>query len=53
MTTHSTNENDTKSKNTYIIKELEDEDPLNAKLKTSFDDAADYLTIQPNMIIGK
>lgn len=42
-----------KPKSTYIIKELEKENNLNDKIKTSFDNPNEYLNIQPNMIIGK
>lgn len=50
--TLSTIENEKKNKNTYIIKELEKENNLKGKIRTSFDDPNEYLNIQPNMIIG-
>ena len=40
-------------KSTYLIKQLDKENILNDKIKTSFDDPNEYLSIQPNMIIGK
>ena len=40
-------------KSTYLIKQLEKENILFDKIKTSFDDPNEYLSIQPNMIIGR
>lgn len=39
--------------NTFIIKKLEQQNLLNDEIKKSFDDPNKYLSINPNLIIGK
>ncbi len=38
---------------TYILKKLENESHLKEEIKKSFDDPTKYLSVNPNMIIGK
>lgn len=40
-------------KNTFILKKLENENKLQDEIKMSFDDPTKYLSVNPNMIIGK
>ena len=40
-------------KNTFILKKLENENQLQEEIKRSFDDPTKYLSINPNLIIGK
>ena len=43
----------TSKKNTFIVKKLEHENFLNEEIKNNFDDPTKYLSINPNLIIGK
>jgi len=40
-------------KSTFILKKLENENNLNDDIKKGFEDPTKYLSVNPNLIIGK
>jgi len=45
--------NSSSKNNAYILKKIENDNQLKEEIRMSFDDPTKYLSINPNLVIGK